>query len=113
MRRARKEGRWMGTAPTGYINRITQEGKKYIMPKPKEAALMKWVFEELAKGVLVTEQILKLANEKGLKCERNNFWRLIRNPIYCGYIVVPPYDNEELEFVEGQHEPIISKTLFY
>jgi DNA invertase Pin-like site-specific DNA recombinase len=113
MRRARKEGRWMGSAPTGYINRITPDGKKYIMPKPKESELMKWVFEELAKGVLVAEQVRKLANEKGLKCERNNFWRLIRNPIYCGYIVVPPHENEELEFVKGQHEAIISKTLFY
>jgi len=113
MRRARKEGRWMGAAPTGYINRITPDGKKYIMPKPKEAELMKWVFEELAKGVLVGKQVRKLANAKGLKCERNNFWRLIRNPIYCGYIVVPPHENEELEFVKGQHEQIISKTLFY
>lgn len=113
MRRARKEGRWMGTAPLGYINRITPDGKKYIMPKPKEAELMKWVFEELAKGVLVAEQVRKLANAKGLKCGHNNFWRLIRNPIYCGYIIVPPHENEELEFVKGQHEQIISKTLFY
>lgn len=113
MRRARKEGRWMGTAPLGYINWVTPDGKKYIMPKPKEAELMKWVFEELAKGVLVAEQVRKLANEKGLKCERNNFWRLIRNPIYCGYIIVPPHENEELEFVKGQHDQIISITLFY
>ncbi len=103
----------MGSAPTGYINRITPDGKKYIMTNPKEAELMKWVFEELAKGVLGAEQVLKLANAKGLKCERNNFWRLIRNPIYCGYIVVPPHENEELEFVKGQHEAIISKTLFF
>lgn len=27
MRRARKEGRWMGTAPLGYVNKITEDHK--------------------------------------------------------------------------------------
>src|SRR5580704_1379984 len=30
MRRARKEGRWMGPAPFGYANKVTEDGKKYI-----------------------------------------------------------------------------------
>ncbi len=113
MRRAKKQGRWMSSAPLGYINRVTPDGKKYIQPKQPEAAIMKWVFEELAKGVFVAEEVRKMANIKGLKCERNNFWKLIRNPIYCGYIVVPPHEDEEMEFVKGQHEPIVSKELFY
>ena len=29
MRRAKKEGRWMGTAPLGYVNKITEDKKKY------------------------------------------------------------------------------------
>ncbi|MDX3917254.1 MAG: recombinase family protein [Pseudosphingobacterium sp.] len=113
MRKARREGRWMGTAPTGYINRITPDGNKYIMPKQPESDIMKWVFEELARGVYAAEQVRKMANKKGLKCERNNFWKLIRNPIYCGIVVVPPYKNDEIEFVKGQHQPIISEALFY
>ena len=32
MRRAKKEGRYMGTAPTGYINKTTESGKKYCTP---------------------------------------------------------------------------------
>jgi site-specific DNA recombinase len=113
MRRARKSGRWMGAAPTGYINLSYPDGRKYITPKQPEADLMKWVFEELAKGILVAEQVRKVANENGLKCERNNFWKLIRNPVYCGIVVVPPYEDEEMEFVKAQHEPIISEALFY
>ncbi|WP_090602933.1 recombinase family protein [Parapedobacter koreensis] len=114
MRRARKQGRWMGAAPKGYVNRITPDGeRKYITPKPGEAEIMKWVFEELAKGVQPAEQIRREANEKGLKCERNNFWKLIRNPVYCGLIIVPQYKNEEMDIVDGQHEPLINKTLFY
>ena len=30
MRRAKKEGRWMATAPIGYINKTSENGKKYI-----------------------------------------------------------------------------------
>lgn len=113
MRRAKKEGRWMGTAPTGYINLAYPDGKKYIAPKQPEANLMEWVYEELAKGVLAAEQVRKMVNEKGLKCGRNNFWKLIRNPVYCGIIVVPPFEDEEMQFVKALHEPIISETLFY
>jgi len=38
MRCAKKEGRWMATAPGGYKNRITEDGRKYIAPKEPEAA---------------------------------------------------------------------------
>ena len=42
MRRAKKEGRWMGTAPVGYGNFITADGrKKYIAPKEPEAGIMR------------------------------------------------------------------------
>jgi site-specific DNA recombinase len=113
MRRAKKEGRWMGAAPKGYRNLVYPDGRKYISLKQPEADLMKWGFEELAKGVLAAEQVRKMINQKGMKCERNNFWKLIRNPMYCGTIVVPPYENEEMQFVKAQHEPLISETLFY
>src|SRR3546814_1783128 len=41
---------------------------------------------------------------------RNN---RIRNPIYGGKIVVPKYQDEEEYTVRGQHEPIITESLFY
>jgi site-specific DNA recombinase len=33
MRRARKEGRWMSSAPIGYVNKTTEDGRKYIALK--------------------------------------------------------------------------------
>jgi DNA invertase Pin-like site-specific DNA recombinase len=44
MRRAKKEGRWMATAPIGYINKTTDSGRKYIAPKEPEAGIIKWAF---------------------------------------------------------------------
>ena len=84
MRRAKKEGRWMGTAPIGYINKISEAGKKYIAPNEVESQIMRWVFGELAQCTFNTEQICKMAKQKGLKCSKNNFWVAIRNQIYCG-----------------------------
>lgn len=112
MRRAKKEGRYMGLAPVGYKNKIDGLGNKYIEPKEPDATILLWVFEELAKGLFNTEQVWKKAREKGLKCSKNAFWQLIRNPIYFGKIFLPKYKDEESRFVPGQHQPVITEELF-
>lgn len=103
----------MGLAPVGYMNKITETGKKYIAPEITEATIMKWVFHELSTDPLAADQVRKEANKKGLKCGRSNFWRLVRNPVYCGKIFIPKYKDEEACLVQGQHDPIISEALFY
>lgn len=113
MRRAKKEGRYMGLAPTGYSNKITSDGRKYIEPREPDASILKWAFEELSKGIFNTEQIYHQAKEKGLKSSKTNFWVVIRNPLYCGKIFIPQYKDEESRFVQGQHEGIISEDLYY
>ncbi|WP_370589903.1 recombinase family protein [Rufibacter sp. LB8] len=58
------------------------------------------------------DQIRKMANARGLKCERSNFWKIIRNPVYCGLVPVAAYGGEEATTAKGQHEPIIPESLF-
>jgi site-specific DNA recombinase len=112
MRRARKEGRWMASAPVGYINKTAENGRKYICPREPECSILKWSFQKLATSEFSTEQIWKIAREKGLKCGKNNFLIAIRNPVYYGKITIPKYKAEESYLVQGQHEPIISEHLF-
>ncbi|WP_431215171.1 recombinase family protein [Puia sp. P3] len=50
MRRARKEGRWMGPAPIGYSNKSKENGDKYIALNEAEAVHLRWAFNELARG---------------------------------------------------------------
>jgi site-specific DNA recombinase len=90
-----------------------EDGRKYIAPKHPESKIMLWVFERIADGNLTTEQVLKQAREKGLNCSKNNFWVAIRNPVYCGKIFIEKFKDEDIRLVPGQHEPIISETLFY
>jgi site-specific DNA recombinase len=112
MRRAKKEGRWMATAPKGYVNVINEQKKKVIAPSP-DAKYIKWVFEEINKGILHADQVRKLANKNGFKISRAYFWSMIRNPVYCGKIYIPAHKDEDACFVRGIHEPLINEELFY
>ena len=113
MRRAKKDGRWMGTAPIGYKNKTDENSHKFIAPAEPNAGIMRWVFEEIERGQFNTEQIWEMAKLRGLQCSKNNFWTAIRNPVYCGKIFIPKYKDEEAHFVNGKHEPIISEALYY
>ncbi len=103
----------MGTAPIGYTNTKNEFGKKVIQPKQPMADLVKWAYEEVARDVLAADQIRKLAVKEGLKIGSSQFYNMIRNPIYCGYIKISAYKDEEEHLVKGQHEAIVSEDLFY
>jgi hypothetical protein len=113
MHHARKEGRWMRSAVFGYANKTREDGKKYIAPKEPEASVMRWEFNELAKGIFNTEQVWRMARKRGSTKLKANFWQIIRNPVYCGKIIVPKYKSEEETLAKGLHEPLISEELFY
>ena len=112
IRRAKKEGRWTGMAPVGYVNRSTETGRKYIRPEEPQAALMQTAFAELATGQYPVEEVWQRAKRNGLRGVRQNFWYNIRNPVYCGKIIVPAFQDEPMQLVDGQHEALIPETLF-
>lgn len=111
MRRAKREGRWVVMAPKGYKNVRDENNRPIIIPSD-DAKFMKEGFEEIAKGTLSIDEVRRMLNKKGFKCGRNNFWKLIHNPVYCGKIKIPAYKDEPEQMVKGMHEPIISEELF-
>ncbi|TDW97146.1 recombinase family protein [Dinghuibacter silviterrae] len=112
MRRAMKDGRHVTMAPKGYKNARNEQNRPIIVPS-KDAPMVKWVFEEVAKGVLSIKEVWRTARRKGLNVGRSNIWYLLRNPIYYGKILLPAYKDEETKIISGLHEPIISEDLFY
>ena len=94
MRRASKEGRLMGAAPFGYLNKTSENGRKYIVVDEKAAPTVKWIFEKIAKNIFDAEQIYKMSCQKGFAKVKTTFWDIIRNPIYCGKIFVHKYKDE-------------------
>lgn len=111
MQKARSMGRWMGSAPIGYRNRKSVSGEKYIAVQEPEATLIRKAFEEISQGLFSIREIHRMAVKKGLICSLNNFCRVLRNPVYCGKIIV---DKKQaiLQTVDGKHEKIISQLLF-
>ncbi len=101
----------MATAPRGYKNITTEEGKRIIVPS-EDAPTFRWAFEQLSTGRFHIDEIRRMCNEKGMKCGKDNFWQLIKNPVYCGKIQIPAYKDEEFTIVKGLHEPLISESLF-
>ncbi|TKC04867.1 recombinase family protein [Pedobacter frigoris] len=112
MHKAREEGRWPGRAPIGYSNRVTVMGDKYITPREPESIIIKRAFETIAANTFSTHYIYQQAVLQGLKCSRSHFWELIRNPVYCGRVLVPQFGKEKQHTVKGAHEKLISVALF-
>lgn len=112
MRRAQKEGRWMATAPFGYINRVGTDGQKYIEVVEEKAAVVNWFFQKVAEAHYTVESLITQGRKMGLTLEKHGCWVMLRNPIYCGKIRVKAYEDEPEQIVNGKHEPIISEVLF-
>ena len=112
IRRAKQMGRYPSKAPLGFINLTTVDGKKIIAPKQPEAGIIRWVFHQLAKNIHKIEEVRKAADAKGLKCSRSYFFKLIRNPAYCGLIPIKLRTGEQY-MVKGIHDRLISEALFH
>jgi site-specific DNA recombinase len=59
MRRAKKEGRYLGIAPTGYINRTSEAGKKYIEPQEPQASIRNGLLRHWQKAVSMPNRFTK------------------------------------------------------
>ncbi|WP_127131154.1 recombinase family protein [Pseudoflavitalea rhizosphaerae] len=110
--RAKKEGRWIGSAPVGYRNKISESGQKYIQAVEPQAGIMKQAFQKIAYGIYSIKEIYDEAFDNGLQRSYNCFWKALRNPAYCGLIKLKTSQSADALFAVGQHDPLISESLF-
>jgi DNA invertase Pin-like site-specific DNA recombinase len=113
IRRAKTEGRCPGLAPVGFVNRITESGEKYITPVKPLADIISSAFERIAARTHNIAQAYQYAIDNGFSKGKNCFSKAIRNPLYCGKILLPATENEIERYVQGVHTPIISEALFF
>src|SRR5690606_30114532 len=89
--------------------------KKFIAPHDFEAPLLKWAFEQIVCNNFNTEQtgqmVRQSADGQG-RFSNNNFWADVRNPLFCGTVLIPPAREATRYVVKGQHEPLISEKTF-
>ncbi len=115
-RAAVEAGRWPWQAPTGYVNvDSAKEGGANIVPDLKQEPLLRKAFELIGTGLHSQAEVLRVVTEDGL-CNRKGrpfipqeFQRILRNPVYAGWICVPSMSDLR---VKGLHRPIITQELF-
>ena len=114
IRRGKREGRWLGACPRGYKNTRNEFNKPIIAPEGGEQEkLVRLAFKEFATGKYNIEELRHKLQKKGLKCNRNSFWKLLRNKAYIGKVLVPAFKNEPDEWVKGSHPPLVDEVTFY
>lgn len=106
-----EQGRWLWVAPLGYLN-VRKNGSPELNVDPKRASPIRKAFELVATRNYGLEEVLRRLNLLGLDTRKDRpltkqtLSRVLRNPIYCGWIVSG--ENR----VKGQHEPLVSQALF-
>ncbi len=112
MRRAMKDGCYMGVAPCGYLHSRNEEQKSTLIPNPEVAPIIKKVFREYATGIYSSEEIRKKYYHKGLKITKNGMLHILKNPVYCGKVAIAEWKKEGAMIVEGLHSAIIDTKTF-
>ena len=107
------KGKCANKAPRGYVNRRTDEYNKWVDIDPIVGPLVKEAFEEVAKGIKAPTHVWREMKAKGLKCEKQSFFDMLRNRFYIGEVFVPAYNNDPDQYVNGQHEPLVEPDVFY
>lgn len=104
MKTAFLQGHWMWKAPIGYL---MKNGN--VEPDPKTAHHIKKIFKLFSTGLYQQTQIIKIMADDGLKINTNRLCRLLKNPIYSGYIYKKEWSEEP---IRGIFEPLISEAEF-
>ncbi len=111
MRRAFKEGRYVVSPPKGYDMGRDDQDKPILKPN-NDAKFIIEGFELLSKGIYTQKEVLKRLKAKGFKTSKSAFGRMVRNPVYKGYIVLRAFKDEPEQVIKGIHEPLVSETIF-
>ncbi len=95
-----KQGLWpAGAVPFGYCRHERKDNKLYIDPRKAEA------IRDIFSSYIAGDMLKDIASRHGLSIQYI-LGTVLRNRVYLGLL---PYDGE---IYQGQHEPIIDKTLF-
>gem|GEM_PF-998693 len=110
---AKRQGRYLTTAPFGYRNARDASNKPIIVLLPEKAAIVRELFENVAGG-MDWKQAGKLARQAGFSNKgKDAIRRTLTNIVYIGLVNVPAYGRESASQIQGIHEPIISTETFY
>ena len=104
-----ERGGWPGPAPFGYLN---NKADKTIVLDKNAAKYIRRIFELYALGGSSLKDVMEIIYKDGLrtrnggKVRRSHIHKIIKDPFYYGVML------KNGNYYPGNHEPIISKTLY-
>ncbi len=102
-----KKGMCLSKAPFGYANVTISKGKKAVQVVPKEASVVRKVFEWRTKDRLSYGEIsIKATRLAGRRVNRQMVEKMLANRFYCGDITFSG------QTYPGIHEPIVPREIF-
>lgn len=110
-RRCRLDGCWTGSAPFGYLNHRTPDGKSTLVRHPEYSKIILEVFQKYSTGLYSREELWKEYRSK-LKMSKNNFVDMFKKIVYNGKIEVAEFYDEPKRIVNGLHHAIVDDELF-
>lgn len=108
-------GRVPWLAPIGYININAKDGPN-IRPDEKYAPLVRRAFELVTAGLQKKTEVLRILAEEGFTTPKGEplttqtLYRLLRNPLYAGWITLP--SDSSVEPAHGLYEPLVTQETF-
>ncbi|SES91761.1 recombinase family protein [Prevotella sp. kh1p2] len=107
------KGKCSNHAPRGYRNVRDGKHNTRVEIDKKTAPVIQDIFYEVAYSPLAPNAICRKYNKRyHLHINKNAFMYMLRNVFYIGKILVPAYNDEPEQIVEGQHEGIINPVIF-
>lgn len=110
---AKTEGRYIGThAPFGYYKKV--EGKhKVLLIDESKAAIVRYIFNEFAKGSPVNEIRKYVKTNMGFPLVNEGYvHKILRNEVYISFQNVKPWGNKPGGLFKANHQPIIDISLW-
>ncbi len=114
MKAAQERGRWTFQAPLGYLNSKGIADGFSMVPDPERAPLVRKAFELYATGQYSKQEVLRSVSNLGLRTRKGRpvsaqtFDKLLRNPLYRGWIVVKKWGEPK----QGSFEPLVNEEVF-
>ncbi|MEL7469755.1 MAG: recombinase family protein [Pseudomonadota bacterium] len=117
MRARMENGYWIHNPPVGYRYETIKGHGKVLIPNPPFDGIIRDAFEGYANGRFQSQAELKRFFESFPDFPRNKHGEvkqqrvtdILTQPVYTGYICSEPYG---LNWLKGQHEPLISVETF-
>jgi hypothetical protein len=106
-------GRWVFKRPLGYPSSPRGKSGPSLAPDTERASLIRKAFELCAEGrpeheIVATITSMGLRTEHGNRISKQFLAKILRNPIYAGWVSYKPLG----ERYRGDFEPLVTQELF-